>query len=154
LVAEELVIDGSNEIELLLPYGDSWMSGSADALTLELIDENGNPLKLVSEGNRRIQVDKVERAGDAWVVQGWAADVANKVPPDLIYVYAGERLLGVGPPNEDNANVVRWFGSDDLLRSGFALEIGLGDVGDDVDQLTVVAEFGDVAIADPAPLSQ
>jgi hypothetical protein len=154
LLAEELVMDGTNEIDILVPSGDSWVSGSADVITLDLIGPGGDRLELVAEGNRRIQVNEVVASDTGWSISGWAADAAQKVPPDMIHVFAGERLLVSGPPNEDNANVVRWFDSDDLLRSGFTFEIDGADLGPEVEQLNVVAEFGDVAVADPAPLNR
>jgi hypothetical protein len=52
----------------------------------------------------------------------------------------------------DNANVVRWFESEDLLRSGFEFELPADQVPEGVDTLLVVAEFGDVAVADPVTL--
>lgn len=154
LVAEELVLDGPNDIDILIPNGSSWISGSADVLRLELHAEDGRRIELNKEGSRRIQVDAVTAADFGWIVSGWSADVTKKVVPDTIYVFAGNQLLASGPPTEDNANVVRWFGSDDLLRSGFSFDIDATEVPEGVDQLTVVAEFGDYAIGDPARLTR
>lgn len=154
LVAEELVHDGPNEVDILVPDGSGWVSGSADVLRLELYAGDGKKIELQKEGSRRIQVDSVTATDSGWTVGGWSADVTAKVVPDTIYVFAGDRLLASGPPNVDNANVVRWFGSDDLLRSGFSFEIDGAAVPAGVDQLTVVAEFGDYAVGDPARLAR
>lgn len=154
LIAEELVADGANDIDILLAgEGDAWMAGESDDLSLELVTEDGRTLALVAEGARRLQVDSVEPTGGGWTVVGWAADVTAKETPDMIHVFAGDELLASGPPNKDNKNVVRWFESDDLLQSGFELELGEGQVPEGVDTLMVVAEFGDVAVADPVTLS-
>jgi hypothetical protein len=63
-------------------------------------------------------------------------------------------LLASGPPNVDNTNVVRWFESEDLLRSGFSFEVEADAIPDEVDRLLVVAEFGDEAVADPASFTR
>jgi len=68
-------------------------------------------------------------------------------------VFAGEELLYEGPPNVENRNVVRWFESDELLESGFDLEISSGDVPGGIDEVLVVAEFGGNAVADTVTLS-
>ncbi|MBW2472532.1 MAG: hypothetical protein JRE18_10675 [Deltaproteobacteria bacterium] len=154
LVAEELVVDGPNDIDILVPDGDRWISGTTEVLQLKLYTEDGKLLDLSSEGNRRVQVDEVSATDTGWTVTGWAADVSEKETPDAIYVFAGNRLLASGPPNLDNANVVRWFKSDDLLRSGFSFDIDGTRVPTGVEQLTVVAEFGDQAVSDPATLSR
>ncbi|HUG32555.1 MAG TPA: sulfatase-like hydrolase/transferase [Acidimicrobiia bacterium] len=155
LVAEELIQDGSNDIDLLIPGDDGvWLAGLRDDITLELATEDGRRLELGTEGSRRIQVDSVEETDDGWEVTGWAADVNEKLIPDMIYVFAGDRLLISGPPNIDNRNVVRWFESDDLLRSGFVFELGANDVPDELDQILVVAEFDGAAVADPATLTR
>ena len=91
---------------------------------------------------------------EGWTVTGWSADVTRKQTPDMIYVFAGEELIAYGPPTEENKNVVRWFDSDDLLVSGFSFDIESAQVPDDVDQLTVVAEFGTYAVSDPARLTR
>lgn len=100
-----------------------------------------------------MQIDSVSLSDEGtWTVTGWAADVTEKQTADTVFVYAGDELLAWGPPNTDNKNVVRWFESEDLLRSGFVMEIEADRVGDDVEALLVVAEFGDVAVADPISL--
>lgn len=154
LVTEDLVVDGHNEIDILVPDGDSWVSGSADVLRLEFFAEDGHELVLRKEGSRRIQIDKVTPTDTGWTVVGWAADVTRKQTPDMIYVFAGDQLLVSGPPNEDNKNVVRWFSSEDLLRSGFSIDVDGSQIAEGADQLTVVAEFGDYAIGDPARLTR
>ena len=153
LIAEELVRPGRNEIDILIPDGDRWVSGSAGVVKLQLRDNDGRLLSLTSEGDRRVQVDEVAAGDSGWTVTGWAADVRAKETPDAIYVFAGSELLAFGPPNVDNKNVVKWFKSERLLASGFSFEIDGSDVPHDVDLLTVVAEFGDEAISDSARLT-
>jgi hypothetical protein len=152
LIAEELVAEGANDVDILIPAGDGWIAGLSDDLAIELVAEDGHVIDIVAEGNRRIQVDQVNATERGWELVGWAADVSKKLTPDALYVFAGDRLLFSGAPNEDNANVVRWFASEDLLRSGFRLEIDGGGVPEGVDRLLIVAEFGDQAVADPATL--
>jgi hypothetical protein len=136
------VADGANDVELLLPGGNGgWVAGSSGELTLELVAADGHVIALGVEGSRRVQVDSVEPVDGGWEVTGWAADVTEKVTPDTFYVFAGDRLLASGPPNVDNGNVVRWFESEDLLRSGFTFEVDGADIPDEVDRLLVVAEF-------------
>jgi hypothetical protein len=86
------------------------------------------------------------------VISGWAADVGEKLTPDVVYVFAGDQLLAASPPNEENSNVVRWFKSEDLRRSGFSIELDGATLPAGVDRLLVVAEFGDQAVADPVSL--
>ena len=153
LVSEDLVRDGSNDIDLLVSDGNGgWVAGTNHEITLELIADDGHVIELGVEGNRRVQVDSVEATDSGWVVTGWAADVSQKLTPDAVYVFAGDQLLAASPPDEDNPNVVRWFESEDLLRSGFSLELEEGSVPSGVDRLLVVAEFGDQAVADPVSL--
>jgi hypothetical protein len=153
LVSEDLVPDGDNEVDLLVSDGnEGWVAGTSDEITLELVADDGHLIELGVEGNRRIQVDSVDNTDSGWLVNGWAADVGEKVTPDAIYVFAGDQLLAASPPNVDNGNVVRWFESDALLRSGFSLELGKDTVPSGVDSLLVVAEFGDHAVADPVSL--
>ena len=155
LVAEELVRDGANDVDLLLSDGNGgWVSGTSDEVTLELKADDGRVLELTAEGSRRLQVDSIELTDTGWEVTGWAADVTEKVAPDTIYLFAGDRLLTFGPPNQDNDNVVRWFQSDNLLRSGFSFQVEETDVPAEVDRLIVVAEFGSQAIADSATLTR
>jgi hypothetical protein len=101
-----------------------------------------------------VQVDPIEPTTTGWEVTGWAADVGQRLAPDTVYLFAGDQLLAWGPPNVDNENVVRWFQSEDLLRSGFSFEVAEADVPSEVDRLIVVAEFGGVAVADPATLTR
>jgi hypothetical protein len=153
LVSEDLVREGTNEIELLVADGDGgWVAGTSDEITLELVAGDGHVIELGVEGNRRVQVDSVESTDSGWVVTGWAADIGQKLTPDAVYVFAGDQLLAASPPNEDNPNVVRWFESDDLLRSGFSFELVEDRMPSGVDRLLVVAEFGDQAVADPVLL--
>ena len=155
MISEEFVVDGHNEIDILVPVdGGGWVSGSADVLSLRLVSHDGRELEIRAEGSRRIQVDKVASEEEGWTVTGWSADVTRKQTPDMIYVFAGEELIAYGPPTEENKNVVRWFDSDDLLVSGFSFDIESAQVPDDVDQLTVVAEFGTYAVSDPARLTR
>lgn len=155
MIDEALLVNGHNEIDILVPVdGGGWVSGSADVLALELVTHEGRVLDVGSEGSRRIQVDNVASTDDGWTVAGWAADVTRKQTPDMIYVFAGEALIAYGPPDRENKNVVRWFDSDDLLLSGFSFDIEGGLVPLNVDQLTVVAEFGTYAVGDPARLTR
>lgn len=154
LIAEELITDGANDVGLLIPAGAGrWLAGTSDVITVELVADDGHVIEIGSEGSRRIQVDKVAATEDGWELVGWAADVSAKIVPDTFYVFAGDRLVYSGPPNVDNANVVRWFESDELLRSGFEILIPTGAIPEGVGRVLVVAEFGDVAVADPATLS-
>lgn len=154
LVAEDLVEDGANDIDILLAGGEGvWVAGESDELSLELVTEDGRVLELGVEGARRVQVDSVEPVEGGWTVTGWAADVTAKQTPETIYVFAGDELLASSPPNVDNANVVRWFESEDLLRSGFEIELAEDQMPEGADSLLVVAEFGDVAVADPVTLT-
>jgi len=155
LIAEDLVVDGRNDLDVLIPDGSGgWLSGSADVLKLELKTADGRVLDIQAEGSRRIQVDNVVATDHGWTLKGWSADVTRKVTPDVIYVFAGDALIGESPPNIENKNVVRWFGSEDLLMSGFEFDVIAEDVPAGVDQLTVVAEFGTYAVADPARLER
>lgn len=152
-VTEDLVEDGYNEVDILVQSeAGGWFAGSPDVLTVELRDPEGEPLEIVNEGSRRIQVDEVIQGPDGWVIEGWAADVNAKRTPDRIFVFVADRLVAQGIADVENRNVVRWFGSDDLLVSGFSIEIAADDVPAGVDQVTVVAQFGDVAVADPVTL--
>jgi hypothetical protein len=153
LLAEELISDGGHEVEILVPDGDGrWLSGSSGRLALQLVADDGHVISIGTEGSRRVQVDKVTATDEGWELVGWAADVTDKVTPDTIYVFAADKLLAAGAPNEDNRNVVRWFESEDLLDSGFRLEVEAGSIPAGVDRLLVVAEFGDTAVADPVTL--
>jgi hypothetical protein len=153
IVAEDLVRDGSNDVEILVPGpGGGWLTGTAADIVVEYHTEDGRLLELNPEGNRRVEITKVAASDSGWVVTGWAADVKDKLTPDRIYLFAGDRLLASGPPNLNNENVVRWFKSDNLLHSGFTFEIGQGEVPSDMERITVIAEFGDYAIANPVTL--
>ena len=154
LLAEQLVRDGHNDIELFLSDGQGgWTTGSSDVLTRELVAGDGHVLDIAAEGSKRIQVDTVTTTGDGWEIEGWAADVNAKVVPDTVYVFVGDQLVYEAPPNTENQNVVRWFGSEDLLGSGFRIDVSAAEVPQGVDQLLVVAEFGDVAVSDGAFLN-
>ncbi len=155
LVAEDLVRDGHNDIQLLLSDGrGGWLTGQSGEISLELVAGDGHVLDLGTEGARRVQVDTVAPTDDGWELVGWAADVSSKLTPDTIYVFAGEELLYEGPPNVENRNVVRWFESEDLLESGFDVEISGEDVPEGIDQVLVVAEFGDTAVGDAVALTE
>lgn len=156
LLAEELFVDGPNDIDVLVPDagGSRWLSGMTEDLTLELVDPDGRVLDIGAQGSRRLQVSRVTPTEEGWTLEGWAADVTNKLPPDSYYVFAGDTLIAFGPPNRDNRNVVAWFDSEDLLRSGFSFDVAAADIPGDVEQLTVVADFDGYAIADPAWLTR
>ncbi|MCI0425628.1 MAG: sulfatase-like hydrolase/transferase [Actinobacteria bacterium] len=153
LIAEELVVPGPNQLDLLiLDAGGVWHAGVNTDLSVDLVTNDGRLLEIHPEGSRRLQVDNAGLVDDTWVILGWAADVNRKQTPDVVYVFAGSELLAWGPPNVDNANVVRWFGSEQLLRSGFEFEVPAASMPPGVAQVTVVAEFGDYAIGDEARL--
>lgn len=153
MVAEELIVAGPNQVDVLVSAsGGTWLSGATGDLTVELEDETGRVLEVRPEGSRQIQVDEIEATTDGFRLTGWAADISAKVPPERIYVFAGGTLLSSGPPNLDNRNVVSWFGSEDLLRSGFRLSILGSEIPEGTAQLTVVAEFADWAVAERVPI--
>lgn len=156
LVDEAALADGGNEVTILVPGpgGDGWLTGSAGDLDVEYLADDGHVLVLKDEGNRRIQVNPVKKSDSGWTVEGWGADVGADVPPDKIYVFAGDTLAASGPPNVDNEDVVRWYKSDDLLRSGFTFDIDASQVADGVEYLVVVAEFGDYAVGDSAGMER
>ena len=153
IVAEDFLVEGANQISILVPGPDgAWLTGSRVDITVEYRTETGRVLDVRPEGNRRIQVDEVMSTTEGWAVEGWSADVSRKETPDMFYVFAGQTLIASGPPNLDNANVVRWYGTDDLLRSGFRFEIPAEALPSGAARLTIVAEFGDEAVADSATL--
>ncbi len=153
LIAESTLVAGANEVEILLADGSGgWISGLQELVTLELFASDGHLLELRREGGKRIQVDDVSRIVGGWRVEGWAADVVAKLTPDMVYIFAGDLLVAEGPPNMDNRNVVGWFGSENLLRSGFSFDIDLALVPHDLAQFTIVAEFGTHAVGDSAPM--
>ena len=153
LLDERLAASGA-ELRLLTRTDDGWVEGSRADISFELSDENGRVLDFVAEGGRRLQVDEVEWFGDVVRVSGWAANVNDKVPADRIYVFAADRLLVSGEPNQENKNVVAWFDSDDLLLSGFELEFSTELIDPDADLLFVVAEFDGKAIGDSAAIER
>ncbi len=154
LISEESLRDGANSIVILVHNGQGWLTGSTGDVTLQYLADDGHVLQLKDEGNRRVQIDKATKTSSGWTIVGWAADVSKKVPPDRIYLFAGDTLVAFGPPNLDNPNVVKWYESNDLLRTGFSFDIAAGAVPVGVDRLTVIAEFGDYAIGDPVILDQ
>lgn len=154
LLAEDLVADGHNDVELLVSDGNGgWLAGRGEEITVELVADDGHVINVVDEGGRRVQVDLVEPTDDGWELTGWGADVGRKLPPDRFYIFAGDSLLYAGEPNAENPNVVRWFDSEDLLSSGFEVTLTDDQVPEGADQLVVVAEFGDQAVADRFPLT-
>ncbi|HEX6145681.1 MAG TPA: sulfatase-like hydrolase/transferase [Acidimicrobiia bacterium] len=154
LVAEELIVDGANEVSILVPSArGGWLVGSSADIAVEYLAEDGHRLDIRPEGNRRVEITGVTETPTGWRVTGWAADVSEKVPADRVYVFAGEQLLVAEAPNEDNVNVTRWFKSDNLLRSGFSYEIASDAIPDGLQRFTIVAEFGDQAVESPATLT-
>ncbi len=154
LLAEDLVKEGANEVAILVPnpQGDGWLVGAAADITVDYVADDGHQLEMSPEGDKRLEISAVQRTSGGWEVKGWAADVKKKLTADRIYVFAGDKLLAAGAPNLDNANVVRWFKSDNLLHSGFTFDIPDSEVPDDLERLTLIAEFGDYAIESPATL--
>lgn len=154
LMGEDWLIDGSNEVTLLA-LGDErlWVEGNRGDLDLVLRAPDGHTIEIGVEGGLRVQVDKVERVEGGYSLTGWGADTKNKVPPEIIYVFAGDVLVASGEPNLDNRNVVSWFDSDDLLRSGFEIEVLATDLPTGVDRVLVVAEYDGRAVADSVGLS-
>ncbi len=150
MIAEELIVSGPNEIDILVPDDDGgWLSGTVGDLRVELQDETGRVLDIRPESARQVQVDRVQRGTDGSIqLTGWSADISAKATPNRIYIFASGQLLTSGPPNLDNANVVAWFESDNLLRSGFRFSIPDADVPEGTAQLIVVAEFADWAVAE------
>lgn len=153
LISEDLIVEGPNTVQILVKAANGgWMTGDAADLAVEYVADDGHVLALRPEGGKRITVDSVSFDGRVWTVTGWAADVVAKKTPDRIYVFVGEDLVAADAPNVDNPNVVRWYKSDDLLRSGFVFEIDPGDIPSGVERITIVAEFGNVAILNPVTL--
>jgi len=109
-------------------------------------------LDLQAGGGRRLQIRKVTPSETHWRLEGWSADVTQKVTADMLHVFGGDELILSSPPNKDDKNVVRQYHSEDLLRSGFAFDVESADVPVGIERLTIVAEFGDYAIAEPVPL--
>jgi hypothetical protein len=155
LVAEDLLTEGENDVQILVPgRSGGWITGVSANLAVEYLTEDGRRLEIKPEGNRRIEITGVKPTdAGGWEISGWAADVSNKVPADHVYIYAGDLLVASSEPNEDNRNVTRWFKSDELLRSGFSYEIEPDAIPDGLQRFTVVAEFGDVAVESPATMS-
>ncbi|MGD2042263.1 MAG: sulfatase-like hydrolase/transferase [Acidimicrobiia bacterium] len=153
VITEDLVRDGGNEVELLLSDGNGgWMAGGSDDLSLELVADDGHVIEIGAEGNKRLQVDEVTRTDEGWELKGWAVDISAEATPEKFYVFAGDRLLFSGPPNAENANVVRWFESEELLESGFEIVIPSEQIDENAVSLLVVAEFADRAVADQASI--
>ena len=153
LVGERWLEKGSNDIVLLAPGRDNrWVIGSRSDLELVLVAPDGHEIEIGTEGGLRVQVDKVEKTDQGFSLTGWGADTRNDLPPDVFYVFAGEQLVAMTEPNRDNRNVVGWFESEDLLRSGFEVEIADTDLPNGVERVLVVAEFGENAVADSVGL--
>jgi hypothetical protein len=128
------------------------MAGGSDDLSLELVADDGHVIEIGAEGNKRLQVDEVTRTDEGWELKGWAVDISAEATPEKFYVFAGDRLLFSGPPNAENANVVRWFESEELLESGFEIVIPSEQIDENAVSLLVVAEFADRAVADQASI--
>lgn len=153
LIAEELIADGPNRLELLARRTDGmWLQGGLGDVDVTYAAEDGRIIEIEPQGERRAQIDRAEQVGEELVVVGWGADVVAKLAPTMVHIYAGEELLLSSPPNRDNRNVVAWFRSEDLLRSGFFLRVPLDRIPDGIDQVSVVVEFGDGAVVEGANL--
>lgn len=154
LIAEQMIVDGANDVSILAPdpNGGGWLTGGAADIAIEYVADDGHVLDINPEGSRRVEIDGVSRIDGGWNVSGWSADVTRKETADRVYVFAGDTLIAAGPLNKDNPNVVRWYKSDALLRSGFEFDIDDDLVPEDLSQFTVVAEFGTYAVDSPATL--
>ena len=71
----------------------------------------------------------------------------------MAYLTYMERKVIAAMQLRKGPNVVGWFGSDDLLLSGFSFEISAEDVPAGIDLVTIIAEFDGHAVGDPAVLS-
>ncbi len=156
LLAEELIGEGTNTVTLLVPdpSGTGWLTGAAANLAITYLADDGHVLDVRPEGNRLLEIDGVKATAEGWVISGWTADIRQKLTADRIYVFVADQLVAFGPPNKDNKNVVVWHKSDNLLRSGFTFTIPNDLVSDELERLTVIAEFGSYAISSPATLTR
>ena len=153
LIGEEFVAAGRNDVALLVQDDTGeWLRGSLDDLAVQYVVDGDRTLDIRPEGNRRIQFDAIDADPEGWTITGWAADIGAKLPADTLHVFVGERLVASSPPLIDNPNVVRWYKSDDLLTSGFRFELAADDLPQAATRITVVAEFGDVAVINPVSL--
>ena len=75
MIAEPLIADGYNEIEILVPNpsGTGWLTGSSEVLTLDLVTGDGRVLDVRAESSRRLQVEAITATDTGWEVKGWAA---------------------------------------------------------------------------------
>ena len=64
-------------------------------------------------------LDAVEREGDAWVLRGWAADLAHREPPETILTFAGDSLIHRSGRFVERADVAADHDMPEILRSGF-----------------------------------
>ena len=147
-----MIDDGPNRVDVLVPDpSGSWLSGISADLRVELRREDGSVIELGpkrGEGSR--STGHSVWPTDRWWSSAGAADVSMKTV-DSVYVFAGDVLLVSGPPNKDNGNVVAWFGSEPLRRSGF--EFRIPSLPEGSAQITVVAEFGDRAVGETVPVT-
>lgn len=150
LVPEEAYRPGANEVVLLISDGGGgWIAaGDGSVAPLVLRDADGDALAVAPATSQRVVIDKSIINGDQLQVRGWSADISEKVVPSEILVFFGDRLAFHGPPNLSRSDVPQWFDSEDLAMSGFDIAIPTAEIPDGIDRVTVVARFGDVAVAE------
>ncbi len=113
-----------------------------------LHDAEGEELPLSPPTSRRVVIDRSVVAGDQLQVKGWSADTSAKEVPTEILVFFGDELAFTGPPNLERSDVPEWFDSEALAMSGFDFSIPVADIPEGTERVTVVARFGDVAVAE------
>jgi Sulfatase len=155
VVPEEAFRQGNNDVVLLVPTTDGgWIAaGGGTVGRLVLHDADGDELPLSPATSRRVVIDRSEVTGDQLVVKGWSADTSAKEVPSEILVFFGDQLAFNGPPNLERSDVPEWFDSDTLAMSGFDIAIPVVDIPEGTERVTVVARFGDTAVAEYGTIS-
>jgi hypothetical protein len=150
VVPEAAFRPGANEVVLLIPGPDGgWVApGGGTVARLVLHDADGDELPLSPPTSRRVVIDRSAVAGDQLQVKGWSADTSAKEVPTEILVFFGDELAFTGPPNLERSDVPEWFDSEALAMSGFDISIPVADIPGGTERVTVVARFGDVAVAE------
>jgi hypothetical protein len=150
VVPEGAYRPGANEVVLLIPASDGgWVAaGGGTVARLVLHDAGGEELPLSPPTSRRVVIDRSAVTGDQLQVKGWSADTSAKEVPTEILVFFGDELAFTGPPNLERSDVPEWFDSEALAMSGFDIAIPVADIPEGTERVTVVARFGDVAVAE------